>query len=358
VGGSEIYARRLVGALARARPDVRWIVWCGREAEPVLRSWGWPANVSIRVLARLKARVKPLRLLVELAVLPLAARRARVELLHSLGTTSPLWGAVPRVVTVLDLIYLHFPDTFPTAARLGLRAVVGPAARRCRRVLAISHAAKADLVEHLRLDPDRVDVVHLGLGTPPETAPTPPERLRERLGLPGGPVVLCVSAALAHKNLARLVEALPQVPEATLVIAGHRGRDAHALEALAADRGVAGRLRLTGWLSDADLEGLYALADCFAYPSLHEGFGLPILEAVRRQVPVACSDATALPEVAGDAAELFDPHDTVALGAAIRRILDDPEHAAALVARGAARVERFSWEACAAGVLRSYERAA
>ena len=123
-------------------------------------------------------------------------------------------------------------------------------------------------------------------------------------------------------------------------------------------RGAASRTAstLTGWISDADLEGLYALAACCAYPSLHEGFGLPVLEAMARGVPVACSNATSLPEVAGDAAELFDPLDVDAIAAALGRLLHDRERAASLVDRGHARAASFTWERCAAGVLASYER--
>ena len=111
---------------------------------------------------------------------------------------------------------------------------------------------------------------------------------------------------------------------------------------------------LTGWIDAADLEGLYALAACCAYPSLHEGFGLPVLEAFARGVPVACSDATSLPEVAGDAAELFDPRDVGAMAAAIRRVLTDEALAGELIRRGHDRAARFTWEAAAHGVLRTY----
>jgi len=141
------------------------------------------------------------------------------------------------------------------------------------------------------------------------------------------------------------------------VIAGHPGREAAALEARVASAGLGGRVALTGWVSDADLEGLYALAACAAYPSLHEGFGLPVLEAMARDVPVACSNATSLPEVAGDGAELFDPRDPSAIAAALRRLLQDPQRARELTARGRARVERFTWQRAARDVLASYERA-
>lgn len=358
VGGTEVYARRLVAALAALRPDVRFIAYCGQEAAEVLPGWDWPANVTIHPLP-VRARVKPLRAAAELGLLPFAAARAGAEVLHSLGTTSPLAGRQPRVVTVHDLIYEHFPDTFPAAARLGLRALVGAGARRSNRVIAISESVKRDIVERLGLDPARVDVVHNGLGTPPSPRATARSELQARLRLGDRPLVLCVSAALEHKNLPRLVEAVGRLerPAPSLVIVGHAGRDTPALRQLIERHGLGDRVRLTGWVSDEDLEGLYAMADVFAYPSLHEGFGLPVLEAMRRGVPVACSDSTSLPEVAGDAAELFDPLVVDAIAAAVRRLLSEPAHAARLVARGAERPAHFSWERCARGVLASYELA-
>jgi glycosyltransferase involved in cell wall biosynthesis len=112
-----------------------------------------------------------------------------------------------------------------------------------------------------------------------------------------------------------------------------------------------------GWVSDADLEGLYGAAACFAFPSIHEGFGLPVLEAMRRGLPVVCSNVSAVPEVAGDAALLFDPHRPEEIAAAISRVLEDPKVAADLVERGRARAETFSWKRAAEETLASYERA-
>jgi glycosyltransferase involved in cell wall biosynthesis len=263
------------------------------------------------------------------------------------------------VTTILDLIYEHYPGTFPTPARLGLKALVGPGARRADRVITISHAVKRDVVQRLGVPADRIDVVHLGFGMTPPPTITPERDVRERFGLGGRRVILCVSAALKHKNLERLIEAFAALPhdDTVLVLAGHAGREQEALRRRATQSGVEGRVVITGWIDAADLEALYRLAACCAYPSLHEGFGMPVLEAMARGKPLACSDATSLPEVAGDAAELFDPHDVAQMTQAIRRVLDDPDRARDLVERGRERVRHFTWERCADGVLATYERA-
>ena len=166
--------------------------------------------------------------------------------------------------------------------------------------------------------------------------PTPEAELRERLELGQRPVLLSVNAALPHKNLERLIEAVAQLPEPVLALVGHAGRDTERLRALAGER-----VRITGWLSDADLEGLYRLAAGFVYPSLHEGFGMPVLEAMRRGTPVACADATSLPEVVGDAALLFDPYDVDAIADAARRLLDGGHRRAGAARDAAGRLLRL-----------------
>jgi glycosyltransferase involved in cell wall biosynthesis len=227
-------------------------------------------------------------------------------------------------------------------------------------VIAISEAGKRDLVEALGLPPDRIDVVHLGFKEPAGAAPTPEVELRERLGLGAGAVVLTVAAALRHKNLARLIEAFAIAAngrDIALVVAGHAGLDQDRLRRQADGLGVGERVRFTGWVDDPDLEGLYGLASAFVYPSLMEGFGMPVVEAMYRGVAVACSNVSAMPEVAGDAAELFDPADVHAIAATVARLLDDPERRAELIARGHERWKAFSWERAASETLAVYERA-
>jgi glycosyltransferase involved in cell wall biosynthesis len=359
VGGSEVYARNLLRAIHGARPELELVAYVGREALESLAAEPWAERARF-VVSPAPSRRKPFRVAAELTWLPARARRDRVELLHSLGTTSPIVCPVPSVVSVLDVIYHHFPETFPAASRLGLRLVVPAGARRARRVIAISHAGKRDLVETLRLEPDRIEVVHLGFMEPPVAEPAPEDQLRARYGLAAGPIVLSVAAALRHKNLARLVEAFATAQEgrdASLVIVGHAGLDTERLRGQAQQLGIGARVHFTGWIDDAELEGLYRCASAFVYPSLMEGFGMPVLEAMYRGVAVACSNVSAMPEVAGDAAELFDPAEPDAIAAALTRLLDDPVRREQLVARGHERWKAFSWERAAEETLDVYERA-
>ena len=359
VGGTEIYARQLVHALGRARPDVEWVVFAGAEAAPSLAAEGWPDNVRV-VRVPVRARVKPARVAYELSALPVAAARAGVDLLHSLGTTSPLAGPGPRVVTIHDLIFMRFEGDFPASSRIALETLVPLGARRATRVITPSEAAKRDVVEHCRVDRARVDVVPEGGGMR-DAEPAPEAELRERFDLGARPVILTIAPPLPHKNLDRLLDALRVLVDGgldpVLALVGHQGREGEALRARIDALELSDHVRITGWVSDEELEGLYRLAACGAYPSLDEGFGLPVLEAMRRDLPLACSNATSLPEVAGDAAELFDPLDTESMAAALRRLLTDPARAAELVERGRRRAELFSWERAAEGTIASYERA-
>ena len=170
--------------------------------------------------------------------------------------------------------------------------------------------------------------------------------------------MLTVSAKKVHKNLERLVRAMVPVaerwPDAVLVMPGNPTTHERELRELAAELDISANVAFPPYVDAADLEGLYALARCFVFASINEGFGIPILEAMRRGVPVACSRASALPEVAGDAALYFDPYSVPGIGEALIELLADRELAADLAARGRERERRFTWEATASATLATY----
>jgi glycosyltransferase involved in cell wall biosynthesis len=356
-GGSEIYARRLLPALLDARPSLELIAFVGREAAPALRAEAWATNVEIVPLP-VNARSRTRRVLAEQTLLPAAARKAHINLLHNLFTTAPALPAVPQVTTILDLIYKRFPTTHAGAMRLGMTVLVPLAARRSRRIIAISEAAKGDVVRFLGVPADHVDVTYLGPSMPEDIKPMPERELRARLALTDAPIVLTVSAKRPHKNLERLFEAFARV-EATqqpvLVVPGYETPFEKELRRHAGS--LTDQIRFTGWLDDTTLAGLYAAALVFVFPSLAEGFGLPVLEAMRRGVPVACSNATSLPEVAGDAALYFEPTDTASITAAIEKLLVDGRLRERLRAAGLDQARGFSWQTTAEGTLTSYARA-
>jgi glycosyltransferase involved in cell wall biosynthesis len=347
VGGSEVYARNLLGAIRELEPDLELVVYAAPEALDSLGADSWSEGQTLAA-SPVGSRTKPLRAAVELTWLPQRAKRDRVQILHSLGTTSPPFCPVPTLVSVLDLIYHHYPATFPRISRTGLRLLVPAGARRADRVISISHSGKRDLVDTVGIDPARIEVVHLGHGAKQHPAPTPEAELRRRFGLCDAPLVLAVAAALRHKNLPRLIDAFSEVArerELALVVVGHAGLDQRALRDRAETAGVGERVRFTGWIEDCDLEGFYAAATLFVHPSLHDGWALPVLEAMRRGVPVACSEIPAFVEAAGDSG---------AIANAIRGLLDDRGPREKLVADGRLRFPLFTWERTARGTLDVY----
>src|SRR4051812_37810578 len=354
-GGSEIYAMRLIGALLEhGGPEL--VLLASREGAPMLRSQPWAQGVEVVELP-VRAVSRGRRVLAEQTALPLAVRRARLDLLHNVFTTAPALPGVPQVTTILDLIYKRFPEAHAGFLAQGMRMLVPLSAKRSRRIIAISEATKSDVVSFLGVDPSRVDVTYLAPGFS-GADPEPEATLRERHSLGDAPIVLSVSAHRPHKNLERLIDAIAVIERPfVLVVPGYETPWESELAAHVRRRGVPERVRLLGWLGDAELEGLYASATCMAFPSLAEGFGLPVLEAMARGLPVACSKATSLPEVAGDAALYFDPLDLPAMTGTIERLLGDGDLRDRLAGAGREQASQFTWERTAEGTLRSYERA-
>jgi len=356
-GGSEIYARRLIPALLDAPGELELVLFTSREGAPAIREQPWSGQVAVRELS-VRARSRIRRVLGEQTLLPRAAHRAGIDLLHNLFTTAPARVGVPQVTTIHDLIYKRFPEAHAGPFSSGMRALVPLAARRSSRIIAISEATKRDVASFLEVDPGRIDVVYEGPGFAPAVEPDPEDVIRRRLSLGDRPIVLSVSAHRPHKNLERLIDAIARIePPAVLVVPGYRTRWEDGLKAHAVRAGAADRVRFAGWVADEELEGLYGAATCLAFPSLAEGFGLPVLEAMIRGLPVACSNATSLPEVAGSAALFFDPEDTGAIAEAIARLLADRGLREQLATAGREQAARFTWERAAAGTLASYERA-
>jgi glycosyltransferase involved in cell wall biosynthesis len=358
-GGIARYAVELAAALAR-RDDVELHLFTGLNAPEPLRSADWLDAVR---LMRLPVRIgsPPLHLVAQLVVLPPVALARRLDLVHSPANGGPVkFPGVKWMVTLHDTIWLRAPEQWSTPHDVRImRRFAIPTVRRADRVITDSKDAARDLTELLGVPAERIDAIHLGVRLDSSAPATPGPELRARLGLGGDPVILCVAQKRPYKNQEALVRALAdeRLASTRLVLPGAPTAYEQELRALALELGVDDRVHLPAWLEDADLEGLYRLARCVALPSRLEGFGLPVLEAMVRGVPVACSDRTSLPEVAGDAALQFDPDDGEEVSAALAWLVADEPLRRELAARGRERAAQFTWEATAEATVASYRRA-
>jgi glycosyltransferase involved in cell wall biosynthesis len=363
-GGSGTYARGLIRGIQAVEPDTRITAFVSDAAPESVVDPEWGRSVDwVRFpfdIGGAHPWTPALTMGYQWIALPFLARRHRLDVIHGLANIVPLLApGVATVVTLLDVIWIHFPRAMERRATLAMKAVAPACARRADRVIAISETGREDIVRTLRLDPNRVDVTHLGVSVDDRADPMPEGPVRQRLGLGSGPVILCVAQKRQHKNLTALVRALARLDfaDACLVIPGSHTPYEEELADLARTLDVEARVHLPGWVSDEELEGLYQAASCFVLPSFIEGFGLPILEAMRRGVPVACSNVSSLPEVAGDAALLIDPHDPDDIARAISRLIGDRALRAQLIQRGHERCAHFNWQATARATLASYRRA-
>jgi glycosyltransferase involved in cell wall biosynthesis len=351
-GGPETYLRELAPALVRVDPELRLTVVTTRSGTSALRADGWEDWASLHTLPcedgqRLR------RTFAEQVLLPRLARRSGVDLLHSLASVAPVRAGVPSTITLHDVTFL-LRRTFDRVTTFGLGQIVSRAARRASSLIAVSAGARDEICAVLDLDPGRFTVVPHGAGRPPASGPARETELRERYRLGVSRVILCVAAKRPHKNQELLLRALPFLADdAVVVLVGHAEPYEVRLRELARELSMSERVRFLGYVPDRDLEGLWRLAACAAFPTLGEGFGLPVIEAMARGVPVACSDLPVLREVGGDVPHYFGPSDARAAAAAIEAAWVDREACTA----GLERAACFSWDAAARGTLDAYGRA-
>jgi glycosyltransferase involved in cell wall biosynthesis len=297
------------------------------------------------------------------ARLPLPAEliTGRVDLFHSPDfTLPPTLPGVPTVLTVHDLSFVRDPDSADERLRAYLSRVVPRSVRRATHVLADSEATRQDLISLWDTPPEKVTVVYCGVEPSfrPVTNPAELAAARARYNLGAGPYILSVSTIQPRKNYRRLVRAFAPLAarhrDLSLVIAGGKGWNYEEILAEPERLGLGDRVRFPGFVADSDLPALLSAAELFAYPSLYEGFGIPILEAMACGTPVIASNCSSLPEVTGDAGLQVDPLDVGALTAGMEQLLTDHALRTDLIRRGRERAGQFTWPAAARQLLAVY----
>jgi glycosyltransferase involved in cell wall biosynthesis len=353
------FTRGLVSAAIQMDHGNQYVLLvAGGESQPP-SSFPFAANVTYRPMP---ASDRALAILWHRLRLPLFADAwaGGADIFHSPDfTLPPLWRA-RGILTVHDLTFMHYPEYAPPGLVNYLNAAVPRSVRRARLVLADSESTKRDIVELLGTPPEKIRVVYAGVGPrfQPVSDSTILDEVRARYGL-AWPFVLTVGTLEPRKNHLRLIRSFAQIlpahPDLRLVLVGGKGWLYEDVQAEVSRLNLQDRVVFPGFVTDPDLPAVYSLASIFAYPSLYEGFGLPVLEAMACGTPVVCSNASSLPEVAGDAALLVDPTDEDALARALAHALDDRHRRQAMQTLGQAQAARFTWPAAARNLLNAYQ---
>jgi glycosyltransferase involved in cell wall biosynthesis len=342
VGGTETYAAGLIHGFSLLDVPHRFVVFVNQESA----DWPLPDDPRFRrVACPVRAVSRLARYRYEQFRLPARAVADRIDLLHSLGYVAPLRLHCPSVVTVHDVHHLAHGRLREWPRRVLLGQMVRRSVRRAAAVITDSRYMRGEVARAYDLRPDAIDVVWL--------APNP--RLNGGAGRAGDrtPYLVAFGGITPNKNLERLLQAYAVARSRhgvsqRLVVVGRLPSSVRAAD-------TAGVV-VTGYLEEADLTPVLGQADALIFPSLYEGFGLPVLEAMAAGVPVICSNATAMPEVAGDAAIYFDPRDVEAMASKIALVSGDPALRLDLAARGRARAAAFTWARAAGETLAIYGR--
>lgn len=352
------YIRQLLMHLPAAAPDLHltaFVPEIGQDAA---------FDLEVRPSVRWDTRHPLRRILWEQLALPIVAQRARLNLLHGAVNVNPAISPCPSVVTIHDLSFMRYPQAFPALQRLYLRTQVWRSARGARRVIAVSEATRRDVAALFGVPAERIDVVYNGVDAGFGPAPQDQvEAFRRRHGLPER-YLLHVGTLEPRKNLVRLVQAFhgarqrsQDLQSVKLILVGGKGWDYDVIFQETERLGLQDVVIFAGYAPDETLPWWYRAAAGFVYPSLLEGFGLPVLEAMACGAPVITSRVSSLPEVAGDAALLVDPTSIAELADALARLLTDKALADDLRQRGLARSATFSWQRTAQETAAVYRRA-
>jgi len=359
-GGIHNYIQQLIRHLAGADPSQRYVVFTGRthrglQGQADQAGLGWQVS-------RWPTERPSVRVVWEQTVQPWVIRRAGVHLLHSLAFVSPVLSSVPAVITVHDLSFLRFPERFRPVNRLYLSTMIRLSCRRARRVIAVSQATADEIVCLLGVPSARIDVVPHGVEHE-RFQPVPSTELqtfRRENGLPER-FILYLGTLEPRKNLLTLLEAYGRtraVREAIpLIIAGGKGWYYKEIFERVEKLGLTDVVRFPGFVPDAEMPLWYNAATVFVYPSLYEGFGLPLLEAMACGTPVIGASVSSIPEVVRDAGLLVAPDDVEELTDSLDRVLADSDLRADLSQRGRARASSYTWQATATATAASYRRA-
>ncbi len=357
VGGTETHVRGLIAGLAAIDRANSYVLFTNRENHGEFGGCG--ANFA-RELCDFSAVSRTRRIVWEQSRLPGMAGRAGLDVLHSPGYTGLLMARCAQVVTMHDCNAWAIPQSVRGARRPILKLLTRASAQVAEAIVAVSGFSAQEIAKRLRVRPGKIFVVH---NAPASRLPVDRNEwpgLRRRLGI-SRDYIMAFSSTGRHKNIDGLIRAFALVPPSVnrqLVLVGRIPANGVSPSELARRLGIEKSVLVTGYLTNLQAQAVLDHASALVFPSVYEGFGIPVLEAMSAGVPVACSDRGALPEVAGSAALYFDPSTPNRIAAAIRRIIADEPLRQSLIAAGHENVKRFSWLRAARETLEVYKHVA
>ena len=357
VGGSETYFTETVASMMKAEPRHRFTFYTNRENHEYLRELFEKQSPDVCFWQTgIPATNRYARIIREQTQLPRMAKRDAIDVLWSPGYTAPLRAGCRQVVSVLDMQYRSHPEDLSWLARLTTDVLVRGAAKAADRLIAISEFSASEIVRYTRATRDQIAVTPLAVseefGRPSDaTLPVPADR----------PYILCVANTYPHKNVHSLVHAFALLAgelEHNLVVVGKARRGERAYRDAVSQRGLDERILRLERVSREELIALYRGADCFVFPSLYEGFGLPVLEGMMAGTPVITTRSGSLPEVGGDVAVYAHPVCPETLETAIRNVLKmTPGERAEMVRSARDHAASFTWAQTAEKTLRAIHEA-
>lgn len=285
--------------------------------------------------------------------LHLFLERKKPDIFMSPTHYAPRFSLIPTVVSVMDLSYLHFPELFKKTDLYQLTNWTSYSVKQAKHVITISLSSKNDIIKYYGIEDKKVSVVYLGLKPlMKDTAKISKEVLKEKYTINSN-YILFVGTLQPRKNIARLIEAFSLIKDKTLqlVIIGKKGWLYEDIISAPQKFSVADRVKFLDYVTDEDLPAFYTYAECFVLPSLYEGFGLPVLEAMQYGCPVIISNVSSLPEAGGDAAVYVDPHNTSDIVEKIENVLKNKKLRQEMIRKGYEQVKKFSWDKTAKEVL-------
>lgn len=351
--GIHHYISQLLGNLSYGDSELRFTIFTNNSVDLALLSpgeivtTGWPTGQPL------------VRIIWEQLMWPLAAVRHEIDLLHSMAFVTPVLRPCPAVVTVYDLSFIHYPERFPRLKRAYLTNQTRRSCQTAARVITISESGRQDVHRFYKIPIEKIDVVPPGVGDeyfPRDSDEV--EAFRNRLSLPSQ-FILHVGTLQPRKNIGMLIDAFAKLhhPGVELILVGGKGWSYQELFTRVSHLGLEKKVRFAGYVPDAELPFWYNAATALVFPSIYEGFGLPIIQAMACGTPVIAARTSAIPEAAGAAALYFDPQNESALVEHMAAVLDDPQIAVTMRERGVAQAYEFSWPKAGQLLLASYQRA-